>query len=342
MRFGERRGIPHYPRVVVLGDTGFFGRNIKPILEKRFSKGDVICSQGTKFFDLTQQGHTKTLFKAVTTNHGPIQVVFHLAAMSGGMFSNMEKQATYWYNNTMMIANVMEQCATHQVRKLILPIGGCSYPDECPREDGLFYEEDIWAGFPNENSFGYSMAKKQAIVAGMAYEKEFGLLTHVLIPTNPIGPWDNCSDTDSHVPMALIKRFLEAKENGYATVTVFGSGKPERDFLFIEDIVSLFPEFVQHGEGIGPTNISSGIGTSIAELAETIAKVTGFTGKIHYDKSKPDGQMRKVLSNEKLKSFLSDNDIEWKITPLEEAISITVDWYINRVKTIKRHDDAVG
>jgi len=329
MQLGEKRGIGYFPRILILGDTGFLGSHLLPALREHYKNADIVCSQGTKFFDLTQQNHTKTLFASIVNNHGPIHIVINLAALSGGMFSNMEKQATYWYVNNTIITNVIDQCALHKVQKLITPIGGCSYPNVA--SGGIFREQDIWSGFPNKNSFGYSMAKKQAIVAGMAYEEQFGLKSHVLIPTNPIGPWDNCTDEDAHVPMALIKRFVEAKNEGYSSVTVLGNGKPERDFLYIGDIVKVFPAFISYGEGVGPTNISSGEATTIAELAETIAHVVGFTGKILYDASKPNGQQRKILDNTRLRSFLQECDIAWEPTPLEESIGLTVDWYEQRV-----------
>jgi GDP-L-fucose synthase len=158
------------------------------------------------------------------------------------------------------------------------------------------------------------------------------LKTVVCIPTNPIGPWDNVDQKKAHVPMALIGRFLEAKREGYSNVTVYGSGKPERDFLFIGDIVKLFPYLLdKYDTSLGPINISSGKGTSIAELAETIANVVGYDGNIIFDTSKPDGQMIKILDNSRLVGFCKENEIEWEPKGLEETLSITVDWYQKRV-----------
>lgn len=324
---GKKRGLIYNPRILVTGGNGFFGKNLIPVLEKHYSRGDIVNNQGSNFFDLTRQNHTETMFKAIR-QQGYIDCVVHLAAYSGGMFENIEGPASFWYQNTMMVANVIEQCASHKVKKLLIPFGGCSYPDI---GKDIYSEEDLWNGFPHINSFGYSMAKKQAVVGAMAYEKQFGLKTITVIPTNPIGPWDNVSQEQAHVPMALIGRFLEAKKEGYSTVTVFGSGRPERDFLYIGDIVKLFPYLLDLYNSTEPMNISSGVGKSITELAETIAKVVGFDGKIHYDRSKPDGQKRKILSNLKLQKFLSENSIQWEPTPLEEAITITAEWYEKRV-----------
>jgi GDP-L-fucose synthase len=324
----KKRGIPIERRVLVTGATGFFGRNLLPILHEQYPFAEIIDCQGQRFFDLTRSSHVETMFKSAAIE-GFTDSVIHLAAYSGGMFDNMRYPASYWFRNTMLITNMLEACAAYKVRKLLIPFGGCSYPDI---DKEVFKEEDLWEGFPHENSYGYSMAKKQAVVGGMAYEKQFGLKTITVIPTNPIGPWDNVDPNQSHVPMALIGRFLEAKKEKYTTVTVKGSGKPERDFLYIKDIVKLFPELLdKYNSAKGPINISSGKGTSIAELAEIIAKVVGYQGSIIYNTKEPDGQMRKILDNTKLKSFLNTQDIVWKPTPLEDAIAITVEWYRKRV-----------
>lgn len=326
----KKRGIPYSRRILVTGDTGFFGTNLLPQLEKYYKLADIIKVQGQKFFDLTRPNHVETVFKTIKLE-GYVDSVIHLAAYSGGMFENIEYPASFWYQNTMLITNMLEQCATHKVRRLLIPIGGCAYPD-VNGKNGVYSEEDLWEGFPNKNSYGYSMAKKQAVIGGMAYEKQFGLKTIVCIPTNPIGPWDNVDQKKAHVPMALIGRFLEAKREGYSNVTVYGSGKPERDFLFIDDIVKLFPYLLdRYDTSLGPINISSGKGTSIAELAETIAKVVGYEGNIVFDSSKPDGQMIKILDNSRLLSFCKENEIDWEPKGLEETLSITVDWYRKRV-----------
>jgi GDP-L-fucose synthase len=328
---GRKRGLAYNPRILVLGSTSFFGKNLLPILEETYPNADIICDQGSKFFDLTHPGHAGTLFNSIIKNHGYIDYVINLAAYSGGMFENMQHQAGFWYRNTMINANVLIECQKARVANLLFPIGGCSYPNEPVSEDGIFREEDLFAGFVHMNSFGYSMAKKNALVGAMAYNSEFGLNSNVLIPTNPIGPWDNTDSDNAHVPMALIGRFLEAKKEGYSTVTVLGSGKPERDFIFIDDVVKLFPVFLENCDEVGPWNISTGKATTIQELAETISRVVGFEGKIHFDRSKPDGQMRKVLDNSKLKAFLEKNNITWDLTPLEEAVAKTVEWYEKRV-----------
>jgi GDP-L-fucose synthase len=324
----KKRGIPYDRRILVTGATGFFGKNLMPMLHNYYSWADIVDCQGKRFFDLTRPNHVDTMFKSMRLE-GYIDSVIHLAAYSGGMFENMERPASFYYQNMMMVLNMIEACASAKVQKLLIPFGACSYPDLLDKD--LFKEEDLWEGFPHINSFGYSMAKKQAVAAGMAYEKQSGLKTITVIPTNPIGPWDNVDPKTSHVPMALIGKFLEAKKEGYGAVTIAGSGKPERDFLYIKDIVYLFPLILDKYKGPGPMNISSGKGTTIAELAETIAKVVGYAGQIIFDTSKPDGQMRKILDNTKVKDFLKSENVPWEPVSLDTAIADTVEWYRKRV-----------
>jgi len=329
-KVGFKRGIRYQPRILVLGGNGFFGKNLRPYLESYWPNADIIDVQGRRFFDLTIQNECRICFERAASQ-GPINIVINLAAYSGGMFENMNHHARFYYQNSMINLNVMDECARYKVNKLLVPIGGCSYPDTNEYNGGTYTEDEIWNGFANKNSYGYSMAKRNAIVGALAYSSEFNLNTTVVIPTNPIGPWDNVDEKNAHLPMALIGRFLEAIAEGYSTVTVYGSGRPERDFLYIGDIVSLYPAIIDHYGEIGPLNISSGKGTTIAEMAELIAKTTGFTGKIHFDRSKPDGQMKKVLDNSKLLEFVNEYSIKWEPMGLEESIETTVEWYRKRI-----------
>ena len=329
---GSRRGIPFAGKVLVSGDRSFFAYHLMPELEKRWSFADFIKIGGTSFFDLTRPNHVSTLFNSIETNHGPIRTVIHFAAMSGGILDNIRHQGRYWYNNMMMGINMLEECAkpNRVVQKLVMFLGGCSYPDQKDRLDP-FKEEDLWDGLPAETSLGYSFAKKSLLIGAWAYEKEFGLKTSFLLPTNPIGEFDNVSEEQSHAPMAFIRKFIEARDEGYGTVTLLGTGKPVRDFIDIKDIARVFPDLVSDFNELGPINISTGRGTTIEELAVTIADAVGYKGSIRWDTSKPDGQAVKILSNEKLLNFLKKKGIEWRPTPLTETIPRVVEWFEKRV-----------
>jgi GDP-L-fucose synthase len=330
-KLGLRRGIPFRDRILVLGERGFLGHHLMPMLDKEYPLADIIPSGGTSFFDITQQVHIRTMFSNIANNRGPIYKVVNLAALSGGMFDNSSRPASYWYQNTAINLNVLEECAkkNNGVNKLIMFIGGCSYPNDA---ESPIAEDKFMTGKPNENSLGYSFAKLNAFVGAWAYAQQFNLDVTVLVPTNLIGEWDNADEDNSHVAMGLIQRFVEAKADGLGVVTVYGSGKPVRDFIYAGDVAELVPFFLDnYPKDVGPVNLSTGIGTSIAELAELIAKAVGFDGKIHFDLSKPDGQMTKILDNTKLMNYLKEEDITWTPTPIEEAVQKTVDWYIERV-----------
>ena len=336
---GKKRGIPYWKKILVTGDTGFVGHHAIPILEEHYPMADVIKPQGSKFFDLTNPRAAEVMFNAILKDKnepGPLDVVVNLAALSGGIKDNSERPASYYYQNTMLCTNIIEECAKFRVSKLLQFMGGCSYPNK-EGKTTPFTEEEMWEGRPIGSSVGYSAAKKMTIISAEAYEQQMGLKTTVLIPTNLIGPWDNFSEEHSHVAPALIKRFIEARDENYPSVTVWGSGKPVRDFIYVGDVAKLIPYFIDNNAGVGPYNISTGKGTSIAELAETIAKVVGYKGKIHFDRSKPDGQMHKVLDNSNLMRFLQVNpladevDLIMDFTPLDETVSITAEWYEKRV-----------
>lgn len=339
MRPGQRRGVPYAGRVLVTGDRGFLAHHILPVIENRWKFADIIKIQGSSFFDLTQQNHVRTMFNSIETNHGPITTVIHLAALSGGIKDNMERQGSYFYQNMMMGINMLEECGKRkEIDKIVMFMGGCSYPNKIGKTTP-FSEDEMWDGLPVQTSVGYSFAKKTMLIGAKAYEEQFGTNVLVLLPTNLIGEWDNFDPDNSHVVPGLIRRFVEAREEGYSNVTVWGSGKPIRDFIYAGDVAKLLPEIIKNFDGDGPLNISTGKGTSIAEIAEYIAKATKYTGKIIFDTTKPDGQMYKVLDNSKLCDVLEVNktakelDLIMDFTSVEEAIGRTVDWFEDRVWT---------
>jgi GDP-L-fucose synthase len=324
-------------KVLITGDTGFLGHHIVPVIEERWKFADVVKAQGSKFFDLTREAHVRTMFNSIESNHGPVRTVIALAGFSGGIKDNIEKQASYFYQNLMMNMHMIEACATpgRVVEKLVMFMGGCSYPNKIDKTTP-FTEDEMWDGLPVETSLGYSFAKKSLVVAAWAYKQQFGLKSMVLLPTNLIGEWDNFDPDQSHVVPALIRRFVEARDEDYGSVTVWGSGKPVRDFIYAGDVARLLPDIINNYDEVGPLNISSGKGTSIAEIAEYIAKATKFKGKINFDTSKPDGQLYKVLDNSKLAYEVLHADQDNKdqilqLTSVEEAIGRTVDWFEARV-----------
>lgn len=322
-----KRGIPFTRRMLVTGDRGFLAHHLIPELENKYPRADIIKPQGRKFFNLVRQDHTEAMFKAMT-EEGYVSEVWNLAALSGGIEDNRNRPGEYYYQNLMITTNVLETATSFKARRLIQFMGGCSYPNK--EGEDLFTEDMMWEGRPVGTSAGYSMAKKMSIIAAEAYEQQFGINTTVLIPTNMIGEWDNFHPVESHVVPGLIARFIESRNEGYKTVSVWGSGKPVRDFIYAGDVAKLSVELVNKYKKVGPINISTGRGTSIAELAEIIMKVVGFDGTIHFDRSKPDGQMHKVLSNQRMLDIL---EADFAFTSIEEAVGRTVEWFESRIMT---------
>lgn len=327
----SKRGIPFNKRFLVTGDTGFLAHHLIPVLEKRHPNADVVAPGGTKFFDLTRQTAAEQLLELVENRAGYIHTVYNLAALSGGIEDNRTRPASYYYQNLMICTNLTEVAAARKVRKLVQFMGGCSYPNK--EGEDLFTEDMMWEGRPVGTSAGYSMAKKMSIIAAESYKQQFGLDTTILIPTNLIGEWDNFHPSQSHVVPGLISRFVEARTEGYDTVTVWGSGKPVRDFIYAGDAAELSVRLAENYPEVGPVNISTGKGTSIAEIAEMVLKATGYKGNIHFDRTKPDGQIHKVLSNEKMFDILRE---DYSFMPTEEAIERTVEWYERRVVQTKK------
>ena len=205
------------------------------------------------------------------------------------------------------------------VSKLLTFMGGCSYPAKATSPIG---EDQMWNGLAQIESAGYSMAKKMLLIQSWAYRVQHGFNSVVLIPGNLYGEWDNFNLEQSHVIPALIRKYIEARDRGEATMTALGTGKPTRDFVYAGDVAATIPWFLANYDSSDPVNISSGTRTSIRELAESVKAVTGFEGEIVWDTSKPDGQMDKIFDVSRLKSLgLSCN------TPLLEGLKRTAQWF---------------
>ncbi len=219
----------------------------------------------------------------------------------------------------MINTQVMHACYKAVVKKLVTFMGGCSYPATAPSP---IPESDMWNGYPQPESAPYSIAKKMLLVQSESYRRQHGFNSVVLIPGNVYGEHDIFNLERAHVIPALIRRFIEAKEADSPSVTCFGSGRPTRDFVYAADVAKLIPWFIDNYDTSEPINISSGTRSSIKDLAETIRAATGYEGSIEWDASKPDGQMDKVFSVERLHDLGLSCD-----TPLEEGIRKTVEWF---------------
>lgn len=300
-------------RIVVTGATGFLGRHLVPILQQRYG-AEQVRGLSSRDYDLMDPVQVGRMFSAERPD-----VLIHLAAYSGGIGANRAKPADFYYRNTLLTALVFQAAAQHGLRKLIYTMGGCSYP---AKARSPINEEQMWEGFPQPESAGYSCAKKMGILASQAYRAQYGLNSVVLIPGNMYGEYDNFRKDESHVVPAMVRRYFEARLATAPQVVMWGSGAPQRDFVYAADVARSIPYFVENYDSSEPVNISSGTSTTIRELAETIRDVTQYQGEIVWDSEKPDGQMVKIFDVARMRGLgLGCN------TPLSVGLDCTADWF---------------
>lgn len=303
--------------ILVTGATGFLGRHLVPVLKQQYGKSggeNAVVGVSSKDYDLMDPVAVARMFKELNP-----KVVIHLAAYSGGIGANKAFPADFYYRNTILTALTFEAAAKHGVKKLIYTMGGCSYPATATSP---IDESQMWAGYPQPESAGYSSAKKMGIVASTSYRTQYGLNSVVLIPGNLYGEHDNFRNSESHVVPAMIRRYYEARIACAPEVGMWGTGEPVRDFAYAGDVAKVIPWFIENYDSSEPVNISSGTTTSIKTLAEEIKIATGYEGKIAWDTSKPNGQMVKIFDVKRLKSLGLSCD-----TPLREGLSKTLAWF---------------
>ncbi len=310
-----------FKKILITGATGFLGHHIVPALKQAFPAADLI-GVGRRDYDLLEPGMPARMLRDIRP-----EAVVHLAGKSGGITDNRQYPADYFYQNLAINTAVFHEAFKAEVKKILTLMGGCSYPAKAVSPIG---EDQMWHGFPQIESAGYSVAKKMILVQSWAYRQQYGFNSVVLIPGNVYGEWDNFNLQQSHVIPALMRKFFEAQARGQSEIVAFGTGKPLRDFVYAGDVGAVIPWFLEHYDTSEPVNISSGTGISIRELAETLKSVTGFEGRIVWDTSKPDGQMDKIFAVSRLNALgLSCN------TTIEEGLRRTAQWFLEVHKNKK-------
>jgi GDP-L-fucose synthase len=301
-------------KVLLTGSTGFLGSHLKREFSKKYPES-ILISPTRSEYDLMDRSAVSKMFRDINPD-----VVIHLAAYSGGIGANKKFPADFYYINTLLTTNVFDEAAKSKVKKLIYTMGGCSYPAV---SSSPIDENQMWNGYPQKESAGYSMAKKMGIVASRSYRDQYGLNSVILIPGNMYGEFDNFRLDESHVVPAMFRRFFEAKQNNLGKISMWGTGAPVRDFVYAGDVAQNILFFIENYDLSEPVNISSGTSTSIKDLADTIKNVVGFDGVIDWDTSKPDGQMIKVFSINKLSTLGLKCD-----TTLEQGLQKTYKWFL--------------
>jgi GDP-L-fucose synthase len=301
-------------RVLVTGGSGFLGSWVVKRLEAAGCRSITIPRH--RDLDLVQESAVRRLYDTARPD-----VVIHLAARVGGIGANREHPAGFFYDNLMMGALLMDHGRRQGIEKFVSVGTVCCYPKHTPIP---FREESLWDGYPEETNAPYGMAKKMLLVQGQAYREEYGFNAIFLLPVNLYGPGDNFDPATSHVIPALIRRCLEARDAHRPEIVVWGTGKATREFLYVEDAAEALLLATQGYEGAEPVNVGAGFEISIAELVQQITALTGYTGQIVWDTSKPDGQPRRCLDTSRAEQAFGFR----AKTGFADGLERTVRWYM--------------
>lgn len=298
--------------VVVTGGAGFLGSFLVPMLEER---GAEIIIPRRREYDLTEQADTRRLFIAAKPD-----IVIHLAAEVGGIGANRGNPGRFFYANMAMGLNMIEESRRSGLSKFVQVGTVCAYPKFTPVP---FREEELWNGYPEETNAPYGIAKKSLLVMLQGYREQYGLNGIYLLPVNLYGPRDNFDLESSHVIPALIRKFIAARDEGRNEVEVWGTGAASREFLYVEDAARAILMATEQYDGPEPVNVGAGREVTIRELIETIGKLTGYTGSIVWDTTKPDGQPRRMLETSRARDWFGfEADVE-----LEDGLATTIAWW---------------
>jgi GDP-L-fucose synthase len=305
-------------KIVVTGGAGFLGKFVIKKLTERQCK-DVFVPEIEKY-DLRKIDVIKKLYSETKPD-----IVIHLAAVVGGIGANIENPGSFFYENLVMGVHLMEEARLSNVEKFVALGTICAYPKFTPVP---FKEDDLWNGYPEETNAPYGLAKKMLLVQSQAYRQQYGFNSIFLLPVNLYGPGDNFNPKSSHVIPALIKKFYDAKVNKLSEVTVWGTGKATREFLYVEDCAEGIVLATEKYDKPDPVNLGSGLETPIKDLVEKIEQIIDWGGKIVWDTTKPDGQPRRCLDISR-----AENEFGFKArTNFEEGLKKTIDWYISSLK----------
>jgi GDP-L-fucose synthase len=300
-------------RVCVTGGAGFLGSFVLEKLRQRGAR-EIFVPKLEEYNLVDPQAVGRMIADARP------DVIIHLAAHVGGIGANREHPAEFFYDNLMMGVQIIHQAWQAGVEKVVAIGTVCAYPKFTPVP---FREDDIWNGYPEETNAPYGLAKKMLLVQSQAYRQQYGFNSIFLIPVNLYGPGDNFDPRSSHVIPALIRKCLEAQENGAEEIIVWGDGSPTREFLYVEDAAEGILLGAEHHNGPEPVNLGSGYEISIKDLSEMIARLSGFSGRLTWDASKPNGQPRRGLDVSRAKELFG---FEAQMT-FEEGLRRTIDWY---------------
>lgn len=324
-------------RILVTGATGFLGRHLTSLLTKLECRS---VTQTSSFgHDLTDDTDVHRLFNPVG-NSNPYEVVFHLGGWNGGLQLNLREPATIFLRNTKMALNLLEACQQTGVKKVVSVVASCAYPEwelDCWGDSDTYgddvytrvrrekmSEADFLDGPPHPSVACHGYAKRNLQLASSYFKKQYGLNAVCVCPTTLFGPGDSFDPERTKVMGGMVKRFVDAADEGLDTASVWGSGKPMREFLYAPDAAGLIVESaLKYDDSDLPLNLGTGQEFTIRRLAEIVADASGYKGLIEFDASKPDGQFRKRLDLTRMTQFLGP----FEPTPFAEGVAATVSYY---------------
>ena len=308
-------------RVVVTGGAGFLGSFV---VEQLRTKGcRQIIVPRSRDYDLVEMEAVRRLYADTTPD-----VLIHLAARVGGIGANQANPGRFFYENLMMGSQLIEIGRQRGLGKLVAIGTICAYPKFAPIP---FQEDDIWAGYPEETNAPYGLAKKMMLVQSQAYRQQYGFNSIVLFPVNLYGPHDNFDLQTSHVIPALIRKCVEARDTGASEIVLWGDGTPTREFLYAEDAAQGILLAAEQYDDSHPLNLGTGEEISINGLATMISAEVGYTGRITWDKTKPNGQPRRCLDVSRIKQAIGFQAKH----PLRDGLKKTIAWFHAHRETLR-------
>ncbi|MGD0462910.1 MAG: GDP-L-fucose synthase [Tepidisphaeraceae bacterium] len=300
-------------RIVLTGGAGFLGTVVAEKLQARGYQNIFVPRR--KDFDLTSEADVRRLYREFRP-----EVVMHLAAEVGGIGANRDNPGRFFFANLAMGMHLIEHARINRIKKFVQVGSICAYPKFTPIP---FREADLWNGYPEETNAPYGIAKKSLLVMCQAYRQQYGLNAIYLLPVNLYGPRDNFHLESSHVIPALIRKCVEARLAGQREMTAWGTGSASREFLYVQDCAEGIVLSLEKYDSPEPMNLGSGREISIKDLTELIARLSGFTGQIIWDPTKPDGQPRRCLDVTRAKQAIGFT----AQTTLEDGLKKTIAWF---------------
>ena len=302
-----------HKRICVTGGAGFLGSFLLETLKKRGAT-DVFVPR-IEDYNLVDPKDIQRLLDLSQPD-----IIIHLAALAGGIGANRARPADFFYINLMMGVQLIHEAWKRNVDKFVAIGTVCAYPKLTPVP---FKEENLWAGYPEETNAPYGLAKKMLLVQAQAYREQYGFNAIYLLPVNLYGPRDNFNLETSHVIPALVRKCIEAQVRGDKEVILWGDGSPTREFLYAGDAADGIVTATEFYNGSEPVNLGSGQEIHIKDLAEKIAHLTGFKGKLVWDTTKPNGQPRRALDTSRANDYFG-----WQAnTHFDEGLQQTIAWY---------------